>query len=177
MRFMLLAIVLLFLATGIATAADPEVVAPQREGDTPNITPQPELIVNQAELELLKTGDLPAGNPVIYTREEELAPQATRPDSPMMVEIRAAMEAERTSRTELLARFDATRDEHAAMEIQRQIETLARDTELQILRIQVDHARLGGREDLALRIETAIAQMTAPRPPLQPQDRPAHENR
>ncbi|MBU0742662.1 hypothetical protein KKA85_14760 [bacterium] len=172
----ILSMTVLLLAAGLAAAADPEVAVPLREGETPIATPAPALDLNRAELKAVEDGGLPEGEVVIFTREEAQAAAAARPVSPLMSEINAALDAERTRHTELEARFRAAPDERAALGIQREIEALARDTELLILQIQIDHARLAGREDVAQRIETAVAEMTAPRPPRQPQDRPAPVN-
>ncbi len=172
----ILSLTILLLAAGFAAAADPEVATPLREGETPVAVPAPDVDVNQAELKALAEGELPEGEAVIYTRDEvQLAPE--RAVSPLMAELRAALDAERVRHDELEARFHAATDERAALEIQREIETLARDTELQILRIQIDHARRAGREEVAQAAEAAIAEMTAPRPTPQPQDRPAPVNR
>jgi len=172
-----LTLTILLLAAGFAAAADPEVAPPLREGETPAVAPAPQVDVNQAELKTLENGELPEGEVVIYTRDEALAASAEQPVSPMMAEIRASLDIERTQHTELETRFQATTDERAALEIQREIEALARDTELQILQIQIDHARLAGREDIAQTIEAAVTEMTTPRPAPQPQDRPAPTNR
>jgi hypothetical protein len=175
MRF-ILPLTILLLASGLAAAADPEVAVPLREGESPAAAPAPQVDVNRAELEALADGELPEGEVTVYTREDALAVPHEQPVSPMMAEIRAALAEEEARRTELAADFDAATDERAALEIQREIETLARDTELRILRIQADHARLAGRGAVALEIEAAITEMTAPRPTPQPQDRPAPVN-
>ncbi len=176
MKLILSVSILMFLVAGFAAAADPEVVKPLREGETPTATPVPELDVNQAELKAMEEGGLPEGEGVIFTSDEAQAAATDLPVSPMMAEINAALEIERAQHAELEARFRTASNERAALEIQREIEALARNTELQILQIQIDHARLAGREDAALRIEAAVTEMTTPRPPRQPQDRPAPVN-
>ena len=175
MKF-ILSLTILLLAAGFAAAADPEVATPLREGETSTVVSAPDVDVNRAELKALEDGDLPDGEAVIYTREDALALPAERPVSPLMADIRVALDEERTRHAELEARFRAAVDERQALEIQREIETLARDTELRILRIQADHARLAARETVAESIEAVIAEMMAPRPTPRPQYRPAPDN-
>jgi len=172
----ILSLTILLLAAGFAAAADPEVATPLREGETSNVVSAPDVDVNRAELKALEDGDLPDGEAVIYTREDALALPAERPVSPLMADINIALDEERTRHAELEARFRAATDERQALEVQREIETLARDTELRILRIQADHARQAGREAVAECVEAAIAEMMAPRPTPVPQDRPAPVN-
>jgi len=49
------------------------------------------------------------------------------------------------------------------LQLQREIERVKEETELQILRVQADFARREGRLEQAAEIEAALAEMTAPR--------------
>ena len=82
--------------------------------------------------------------------------------SPMMQDIQAVVEQSRTQAQELESRVALASDEESILAIQREIEELAQETELEILRVQVRHARLDGREELATKIEQDIADIQNP---------------
>ncbi len=87
--------------------------------------------------------------------------------SPMMQEIRAAMmnrrlEVERAS--ELLRTSPTPTETHAH---QLAIEQLKRESEINVLSIQLRYARQDGRAGTIERLETAIASLTQPRPAAQ----------
>ena len=77
------------------------------------------------------------------------------------------------SLVELQTRLEAETNDLAKLEIIKQIEQTRVQAELDVLGAQASYARQTGREDVALEIEGAIAEMTAPRPVRQPVDRPA----
>ncbi len=141
---------LLLLVAGVAFA------------DQPPIPPQaatiPDLPENAAELKALENGELTLPDAV----------PAERPLSPMMVEIQGALAEQQRQVAALDARFAETSDETAALAIQREIEQIKQDTELAILAIQARHARAAGDEDLAQRIDAAIAAIQNPPPPPAP---------
>ncbi len=98
---------------------------------------------------------------------------ARRPLSPMMVEIRQALEGERRTVDELAAALDAARDEDEAMAILRRIHEAKRGAQIEVLRIQARHARAAGRTEAAAGIDAAIERLLAPPPPPVAQERPA----
>ena len=97
---------------------------------------------------------------------------ATAVPSPLMQDIQALWEAQQATLAELVARFEGAAGEDEALALQRRIEQVKADTELQILRLQLNHARQEGRpgEQIA-RLEEAIKLMTEPRPMLPPRPR------
>ncbi len=98
--------------------------------------------------------------------EAPLAPPvsaATEP-SPMMREIQAAWDAQAFAVEALEARAATCADPVAGLALQRQIEDLRAQVEVQILTIQARYARQEGRLEVAAEIEAAVAEMTSPRP-------------
>jgi hypothetical protein len=92
--------------------------------------------------------------------------------SPMFIEMRAVLDAERTELATLRARFAETTDPSTALDLQRSIEKLKANTEIALLRIQATHARKAGRLELATRIDSAIQRILAPPLRLEPMKRP-----
>jgi hypothetical protein len=92
---------------------------------------------------------------------------------PMVAEILAAMEEQRSRIVALRREIESTQSSAHALELQRRIESLKRDTEIRILRIQVTHARAAGRREVAERLEQAILALSAPPPRGVPGDRAA----
>ncbi len=92
------------------------------------------------------------------------APPAPRELSPMMREIVAAWDAQAVAVEALETQAAASTDPVAALALQRQIEDLRAQVEVQILTIQARYARQEGRLDVAAEIEAAVAEMTTPRP-------------
>ncbi len=119
--------------------------------DTPPIPDAPE---NQAEIEAAARGELVL---------EPVAPVGDAASlSPEMTAIRAALAAGRARVDELEARLAGASGDEAALAVMRALEQAKQDTEIEILRIQAEHARLAGREAQAQEIETAISQMLTP---------------
>jgi hypothetical protein len=92
------------------------------------------------------------------------APPAVNPPAapaiqptPLVAELLKAAEAERERILELRRTIAATRDPARRLELQRQIESVKRATELQLLTIQVVHARRDGRAAVVRELEGAIA--------------------
>jgi hypothetical protein len=106
-------------------------------------------------------------------------PYATRPEkhSPMMREIIAAWEASQVAVAAVEQQISATTDPMAALALQRQVEEMREQVEVELLRIQARYARQEGRLDDAAQIDAAIAEMTAPRPRGVPVDRPLPDDR
>lgn len=102
----------------------------------------------------------------------EKAPRVAKA-SPMMIEIRAVLDGERTALKSLNERFRAAKDPDAAIAIQREIARVKLDTEVEVLRVQVKHARAAGRADVAASLETAIQQILEPSTPPPAAPRPA----
>jgi hypothetical protein len=119
-------------------------------------TPQP--VVQQPDETVVPTADTPAPTP--------------REPSPMMRDIVAAWDAQELAVEVLEAQVAACTDPVAALALQRQIEGLRAQVEIQILTIQARYARQEGRLDVAAEIEAAVAEMTAPRPRGIPAERP-----
>lgn len=104
-----------------------------------------------------------AGEPVETTVEAAPgAEPAPAPLSPLMADIEARLERMRTEVRELEARFAATRDPAESIRLQRAIEAAKVGAELDVLRIQADHARREGRLEVVAEIEAAIELMTSP---------------
>ena len=93
--------------------------------------------------------------------------------SPMVTELFAAMDGQRTRVRALRTELAATRDSRRALELQRSIALAKRDLELQLLRIQAGHARREGRVQVAAGLEAAITALTAPAETREPAPRPA----
>ena len=170
MRPLKFAIVILLLITAAvyAVAADPDPVAPEKaepatSGDEVTRPGSPgNLEVNKAEIE---EGKLDA--------ESALDTERVPAKSPLMTAIDVVMQDSRDQITLLRADLEKQSDPDAALAIQKQIEDLKVETELNILRLQADHARAHGNEELARSIDESITFMTTPRPKAQPVDRPA----
>jgi hypothetical protein len=118
-------------------------------------------------------------DPANPTSERHPATANQRKLSPMAAEMQQAIRMERDGLRRLHARFQQTSDPHAALAIQREIEALKVGTELELLRIQANHARREGRVEAAKRIETVIEQILNPVVPKAPADmsrpRPGHD--
>ncbi len=116
--------------------------------------------------------------PVAPQPDEAVAPVADAPApaprelSPMMREIVAAWDAQAVAVEALETQAAACTDPVVALALQRQIEDLRAQVEVQILTIQARYARQEGRLDVAAEIEAAVAQMTSPRPRGIPVERP-----
>ena len=169
-KSLFITIALLIVALS-ALAADPDVVRPVENTAEARQTPTPQLDVNQAEM-----ADPPSavanGKVQLFGGEKaDLQPEA-RPLSPMMLEIKKVVDADLATGQALATRQKAALTENEALRLQRDIELLARETELKILQIQADFARQDGREVIAVEIETAIAQMREPVRRGVPKDRP-----
>ena len=91
------------------------------------------------------------------------APRSPVPLSPCMQAIQAVLDHEAARLAELETGQKAAVEESALLELQREIERVKEETELQILRVQADFARREGRLEQAAEIEAALAEMTAPR--------------
>jgi hypothetical protein len=98
------------------------------------------------------------------------APAAPEP-TPMMREIVAAWDAQAVAVEALETQAATCTDPVAALALQRQIEELRAQAEVQILTIQARYARLEGRPEVAAEIEAAVAEMTALRPRGVPSER------
>lgn len=145
---------------GVSGAA---VAAPEDPPTAAAAQPAP-IPENAAEIAELASGQLVLE---AVPAAEALAAPALAPE---MVEIMAAITAERTQVDDLTARLRATTDNAAALALEREIETTKRSTELTILGIQARHARAAGREEQALAIEASITQMTTVSPLRRPVD-------
>jgi hypothetical protein len=82
--------------------------------------------------------------------------------SPMMAEIEAAMEATRMEVADLKLQYETAVSDEQAMEIMREVARVKREGRVELMRIQLRHARLAGNDGLVLQLEEVIARMTAP---------------
>lgn len=85
-----------------------------------------------------------------------------RATSPMMLEVRAALDREREQVETLSARLKAKPGAREALALQREIERVKLDTEATLLRIQAGAARRAGHAALAERLEIAARDLLAP---------------
>nr|MEE4268049.1 hypothetical protein [Candidatus Krumholzibacteria bacterium] len=166
-RYPLALLIITLLIAAPVLAADPEPVTPTSSGLAGEGEPAggsvPHLDINQAEMEQ-NEGQVP------------LHPELTRDlavKNPVMARINEVLAQSEARLVELQTRLEAETSDLAKLEIIKQIEQTRVQTELDVLGTQASYARQTGREDVALEIEGAIAEMTAPRPVRQPVDRPA----
>jgi hypothetical protein len=131
----------------------------------------PDIPENAAEIEALKTAQPDAQAPVAVPAEP--ADEASRPETPRMQVLNAVMANQKAQLAELEGRLASAPDATAALEVQREIEQVKQQTEIDLLAAQARLAREAGQEQQAAAIESAIGELTAPRPVGVPQDRPA----
>jgi hypothetical protein len=128
----------------------------------------------------VEPAEAPAAAPVgPLSAEAPDAPAATeapvlprRQPSPMMVAIRAVLDAEAATVNGLRERIRAARTPDEAIALQRELERAKFEAEVSILRVQAKFAREGGRTALAEHLDAAIAQLTNPTKPVAPAARP-----
>jgi len=99
--------------------------------------------------------------------------QMPDPVSPLMQEIKQTFASQQEKMVVLEAAFAAALSEAQALEIQRQMQDLAVQTELKIMNIQVRHLRQAGQEEKAAALEATLQKMTTPEPTPAPTGRPA----
>jgi hypothetical protein len=105
-------------------------------------------------------------------REVATTPVALTPE---MAAIRGALDEGRARVDALAVRLAAMTDNDACFALQREIELAKRDTELQVLSIQVDFARREKRGETAAELEAVIAQIRNPQVTPVVVNRPAPE--
>jgi hypothetical protein len=161
-RLLLLAAVLGTAAASPARASEPSPAAQARATVAPAklVVLTPAAITGSASASL---DSLPAAP----------ALEASVKRSPLMAAIAAVLDDEERQLTALRTDLSHAALPAQALEIQRHIEQVKQGTEIQLLRVQADHARASGNFALATRIEEAIAQQLQPRLRLEPRDRPA----
>jgi hypothetical protein len=98
-------------------------------------------------------------------------PTIARPLNPLMSAIQSLWEARLVEVVALKERLRNASDHAAALAILREIEALQASTEIEILRLQADHARREGREADAQAIEAAITEQLNPSPTRRPATR------
>lgn len=109
--------------------------------------------------------DAPAAPAIAEPAPGEEAPRPVltkRPLSPLMIELRAVLDAEAVQVAVLRERAAKAATSEEAVALQREIEKVKFDTEVSLLRVQAKHARAGGRADVAARIEAAISELLNP---------------
>ncbi len=100
--------------------------------------------------------------PVAGGPEASPEPTTARPLSPLMSAIQNLWETRRVEIVALKERLRNASDHAAALAILHEIEALQASTEIDILRLQADHARRECREADAQAIETAITEQLNP---------------
>jgi hypothetical protein len=125
-------------------------------GDGPDKTKAPEGV----------TATPVAADPVVTPE-----PAAARPLSPLMSAIQDLWQARQSEIAALKEQLRSMSDHAAALAIVQEIEALQASTEIEILRLQADHARREGREAAAQAIEAAITEQLNPSPVCRPAPR------
>ena len=92
-----------------------------------------------------------------------------------MAEIQAAFEAAQAEVADLKARCDATADPALARELRREAAQVKREVRVEIMRIQLRHARARGDMELAAELQEIVNRMTTPPARGVPQPRRGHE--
>jgi len=170
---LLLSLLTLIAGVGAAFADEP----PTAQGDPKTVAPAvaapviPDLPENAAEIEALKNGAGPGS--LAEPQSEATAGQPADEPTPRTHALRAVLDAEQAQLAELQGRLESAPDTDAALAIQREIEQVKQQTEIDLLAAQARFAREAGQEEQAVAIEAAITELTAPRPVGVPQDRPA----
>jgi len=174
-RFLsLLACMTVLVSAGTALSDEPV----RSHGDSATLTPVqaapvlPDLPENAAEIEALKNGITNAPVPTDTATPAD-ADQPVGFESPQARELKALIASETAALAELQTRLDGAGADDAALAVQREIEQVKQQTEIDLLRLQARFAREAGQADRAAAIDAAIGELTAPRPVGVPQDRPA----
>ncbi|MBI5168586.1 MAG: hypothetical protein HZA61_03770 [Candidatus Eisenbacteria bacterium] len=120
----------------------------------------------------------PLGDPAAVRALEALPlPKAAarqRPAAtPLLSELFDVLDREDAQVAALQAELARTADPMAALAVQRRIEKVKQDSEVELLRVQATHARAAGKSALAAQLDAAIAELTAPRAAHEPVERPA----
>jgi len=118
-----------------------------------------------------------SGNVVPADQNRELQPPEIVKLSPLHQRIQAVLQAEQVKAVSLLDRIARAHDNSQLVQLQRELEALKRDTEIEILRLQADYAREQGRIDQAVEIEAAIATILNPPHNLRSDDDPARPDK
>ncbi|PID78654.1 hypothetical protein CSA17_03190 [bacterium DOLJORAL78_65_58] len=168
MKFMSFFVLVFVLFWGSAIAADPQVQNATKV-DSEQQASSPVLEINQAELEAGVTLDENG-------TDEALLPQPAL--SPMMIEIKTALETNHNQVRALAERAAQAPDYEARRALNQEASQLKQQLELDILAIQARYARQDGNEELALKIEDSIEKILNPPMPEAPTEtRPEPQNR
>lgn len=95
------------------------------------------------------------------------------PLTPLAADLVAVVERQRERLVALQAELARATDGVQALAVQRRIEQDKQATEVELLRVQVTHARRAGHAALAARLEAAIAEQLQPPAGREPLPRPA----
>ena len=110
-------------------------------------------------------GAEPAAREVVEAQRVEgavPAPVRPRPLSPRMAEIRALIDAQSRGLRELSAAYAAAASHAEALEVERRVQELKLNTEVEIFRVQARYAVAEGRTADAAKAEAAIEALLAP---------------
>jgi hypothetical protein len=90
--------------------------------------------------------------------------------SPMVIEIDTMLGEQDLRLEKLYSELDSALDAAAALEVQRKIEAVKRDSERSMLQIQLDYARVKGTPEQVTALEKALADFDDPRERFIPAD-------
>ena len=93
--------------------------------------------------------------------EGQPPPKVAKP-GPLYERIAAVVEAELAAAADLQARIAVATDDEELAALQRELETLKKETQVTILQLQADYAREQGRPEQAVEIEAAIENLRHP---------------
>ncbi|MBI5171219.1 MAG: hypothetical protein HZA61_17160 [Candidatus Eisenbacteria bacterium] len=99
------------------------------------------------------TAETPAATVPVRTAKRVL--------TPLQVAMNAVIESEQAQMAALKARLSATKDHAAAEAVQREIEQLKTDTEVQLLSLQATNHRQNGRVAAATQLEESVRSLRA----------------
>ncbi len=150
-------VIALFASATAAAAAESGPVLPALTG-----APAQVRLDDPAALRALEALPLPAG--VARPR-----PAAT----PLLADLFDVLDRQEAAVATLQTELARTADPMAALAVQRRIEKVKQDAEVELLRVQATHARAAGKAALAAQLDAAIAELTAPRAVSEPVERPA----
>lgn len=93
--------------------------------------------------------------------------------TPLLSDLYDVLDRQDAAVAVLQSELARTADPMAALAVQRRIEKVKQDAEVELLRVQATHARAAGKAALAAQLDAAIAELTAPRAASEPVERPA----
>ena len=116
--------------------------------------------INRAEIAEMRRGERPLDVGAI----DILALPAEQLEklSPLMRDIRAALLSEQEQLSTLNERLSQATNADAALALQREIEAVKQSAEIQVLEIQLSHARIAGNAELTKQLEIGLRALRNP---------------